>query len=32
METVVNESLSELIEYELLSVSSFGKKCVENLE
>ena len=29
METVVNEMLSELIDYEWLSVFSFEKKCVE---
>ena len=32
METVVKESLRELIDYEWLSVSSFEKKCVENVE
>ena len=32
METVGNEWLGELIDYELLSVYSFGKKWVENVE
>lgn len=32
METVVNEMLRELIEYEWLIVYSFEKKWVENVE